>query len=444
MFGFNFLGNTHIPHNKNSAGLVSVRMTPPKEVILPMSQHIGASATPIVKVGDEVKVGQLVAEPSGYISAAIHSPVSGKVTKIEDCLLYDGRTVSAIRIENDGLMTVSDQVTPPAVHDLDSFVEAIRASGLVGLGGAGFPTAVKLDAAKKGDIHTIIINAAECEPYITSDTVTMMDQSDAICEGIALLEKYITTAQKFIFGIEENKPECIAKMKETFQNDAKVSVVSLPSLYPQGAEKVIIHNTTKLVVPEGKLPADIGVLVINVTSLATIANYIKTGMPLVEKCVTVDGSAVNNPQNYIIPIGTPVHDVIEFAGIDIENVGKVIFGGPMMGVAAYSINEPVTKRTNALTVLNIKDSVEIEATACIHCGRCIAACPMQLNPTVFTKAMDLGTEEKMALLDEHRVNLCIECGCCSYVCPANRPLLQNNRLTKSALRNYKAHQSTLK
>ena len=444
MFGFKFLGNTHIPHHKKTTESSPVKMPILREVVLPMSQHIGAPATPIVKVGDEVKVGQLIAKPEGYVSAAIHSPVSGKVTKIEDYTLYNGKTVPAIRIESDGLMTVSDEIAPPKVVDGESFIEAIKASGLVGLGGAGFPTAVKLGGAQKGAIHTVVVNVAECEPYITCDTITVMEQQDAICNGIDLLEKYIPSIQNIVFGIEANKPQCIAKVKEYFKGNGKVSVVTLPSLYPQGAEKVLIYNTTKKVVPEGKLPADIGVLVINVTTLAVLANYIKTGMPLVEKCITVDGSAVNDPKNIIVPVGTTIRDVLAFMGVDIENVGKVLFGGPMMGVAAYSFDQPVEKRTNALTVLSVQDCVEYEAAACIHCGRCVYACPMQLNPTIFSKALTMGKEEKMVVLEENRINLCMECGCCSYVCPAGRPLVANNRLAKAELREHKAHLSTLK
>ena len=444
MFGFKFLGNTHIPHNKKTTESSPVKMTPPTEVLLPMSQHIGAPATPIVKVGDEVKVGQLIAKPEGYVSAAIHAPVSGKVTKIEDYQLYNGKTVPAIRIESDGLMTVSDEIAPPKVEDGESFIEAIKASGLVGLGGAGFPTAVKLGGAQKGAIHTVVVNVAECEPYITCDTITVMEQQNAICEGIDLLEKYIPSIQKVVFGVEANKPQCIAKLKDVFKENAKVSVTSLPSLYPQGAEKVLIYNTTKKVVPEGKLPADIGVLVINVTTLTVLANYIKTGMPLVEKCITVDGSAVNDPKNIIVPIGTTIQDVLAFMDVDLENVGKVLFGGPMMGVAAQSLEQSVEKRTNALTVLSLQDCVEHEATACIHCGKCVNACPMQLNPTGFSRALTMSKEEKMALLEENRINLCMECGCCSYVCPAGRPLVANNRLAKAELREYKAHLSTLK
>ena len=438
MFGFRFLGKTHVPHNKNTADMSPIEMTPPKEVLLPTLQHIGAPATPIVKVGDEVKVGQLLATQTGYVSSPIHSSVSGKVVKIEGYLLPDGREVPAIRIENDGLMTVSEEIKPPVVCDLDSLIEAVKASGLVGLGGAGFPTAVKLDGAKKGTIHTIVINAAECEPYITSDMRTMLDNPELVYEGISVLEKYIPSAKKFIIAVENNKPECIKEMARIFQDNPAVSVFPLPSLYPQGAEKVLIKNTTGLTVPEGKIPADVGVIVINVTTLATLADYLKTGMPLVKKCITVDGSAVKEPKNLIVPIGTRVADIIEFMNVDANEIGKVLYGGPMMGIALSSLEEPVAKRNNAITIMSPEDARVREATACIHCGRCVNACPMNLNPTVFTKALALPTtEEKAASLEKGGVMLCMECGSCAYSCPANRPLLQNNRLAKTELRESK-------
>ena len=445
MFGFKFLGNTRIPHHKNTADKPPVRMTPPSEVLLPMSQHIGAPATPVVKVGDEVKVCQLIAEASGYVSSPVYASVSGKVLKIEDYLRPDGRLVPSIRIQSDGLMSELEGIAPPEVTDLESFINAVRASGLVGLGGAGFPTSVKLDAIKKGEIHTIVINGAECEPYITCDTRTMLDEPETVFDGISLLEKYMPTVERYIFGIENNKPECIEEMARLFQDNEKVSVAPLPSLYPQGAEKVLIHNTTGLVVPEGKLPADIGVLVINVTSLSVIAKYIKTGMPLVEKCVTVDGSAIANPMNVIAPIGTSIADIVEFTGGFKEEPGKVLFGGPMMGMPACSLSEPITKTTGAITALNLKDSVKPDATACIHCGRCVEACPHRLNPTAFSKALNIeNTDERMAKLEESSIGLCMECGSCSFVCPARRPLVQNIRLGKNALRDYKTHKANLK
>ena len=557
MFWFGFLGNTHIPHRKNTAGMAAEKIAPPGEVLLPMSQHIGAPATPIVKVGDEVKVGQKIAEASGYVSSPIYASVSGKVSKIESYLRPDGRTVPAIRIVSDGEMTLSDDITPPEVNDLESLVRAVRESGLVGLGGAGFPTAVKLEGVKKAKIDTVIINGAECEPYITSDTRTMLEESDLIKEGIDTLKKYLPDVRSFIFGIEKNKPECIKKLKELFALDEAVRVATLPSLYPQGGEKVIIYNTTmrvvpegklpsdvgcivmnvtslafmakylktgecepyitsdtrtmleesdlikegidtlkkylpdvrsfifgieknkpecikKLkelfaldeavrvatlpslypqggekviiynttmrVVPEGKLPSDVGCIVMNVTSLAFMAKYLKTGIPLVERSITVDGSAIKNPKNLVAPIGTPIRALIEAVGGLTEEGGKVIFGGPMMGQAACSLDEPITKTTGAITALSIKESTEPPVTDCIHCGRCVEACPVFLNPTVFSHALGLeGKDERVARLEEAKLGLCMECGCCSYVCPANRPLVQNNRIGKAEIREYKAH-----
>lgn len=445
MFGFKFLGKTHIPHNKNTADMSPIRMEPPKEVLIPTIQHIGAPATPIVKVGDEVKVGQLIAEASGYVSSNIHSSVSGKVTKIDSYLRNDGKTIPAIRIESDGLMTPADGLTPPDVTDIASLVEAVKASGIVGLGGAGFPTSVKLDAIKQGKINTVVINGAECEPYITSDTRTMLDRPELVRAGIELLQRVAPAVERYVIGIESNKQSSIAKMTQIFVGNEKVTVKTLPSLYPQGAEKVLVHNTTGLDVPEGKLPADVGVLILNVTTLASIAEYVKTGMPLVEKWVTVDGSAIKSPKNVICPVGTSVRDLLDFVDGLTEEPGKVLFGGPMMGFPACSLEEPVIKQTNAITVLTESDARQRESTACIHCGRCVSACPLGLNPTAFSRALNIeNTDERMARLEEYSVTLCMECGCCSYVCPANRPLIQNNRMAKNSLREYKAHNASLK
>lgn len=445
MFGKKFLGKTHIPHRKNTEEMTPVVMTPPCEVILPVKQHIGTPATPVVKVGDEVKVGQLVAEATGYVSSPVYASVSGKVSKIDTCLPANGESVIAIRIESDGLMTVSENIAPPDITDVDSLVEAIRASGIVGLGGAGFPTAVKFDAVKKGGIHTLVINGAECEPYITVDSRTMIDDAEYIAEAISLFKRVMPDIKSYVFGIEENKPLCIEKIKSVFKDDSSVSVCKLPSLYPQGSEKVLIRNTTGLVVPEGKLPGDVGVIVINVTTLAAISKYIKTGMPLVSKTLTLDGSAIKNPMNVTVPIGTPIGHVIDFAGGFKCEAGKIIFGGPMTGSAAYSLDEPVVKTTGAIIALAKKDSLHPCSTACIHCGRCVDACPHRLSPSEFGAAMRLdNVDERMAALEKSRIMLCVECGCCAYVCPAKRPMIENIRLAKNALQEYKANKATLK
>ena len=445
MFGFKLLGNTHIPHCKNTANMPAVAMPDASSVLLPLSQHIGAPATPLVAVGDEVKVGQKIAVANGYVSAPIYASVSGKVAKIEEYLRPDGKTVPAIKIQSDGLMTLAEDITPPTVTDLESFIAAVRESGLVGLGGAGFPVSVKLDAIKKGIINTVIINGSECEPYITGDTHTMMFDSEWIKKAIDLFVQYAPTVEQYIIGIEKNKPQCIARIKETFAGNDKVKVVSLPDKYPQGGEKVLIYNTTRRVVPEGKLPADVGVIVMNVTSMAILAKYVHTGTPLVSRCVTLDGSAVKDPKNIIAPIGVSIRELIEFGGGLKEDAGKVLYGGPMMGIPAYSLDEPIVKTTGAITVLNRRDSIQSEPTDCIHCGRCIANCPLNLSPITFAKALsNPSKDERIATLESSKVMICMECGCCSYVCPANRPLVQNNRIAKAELREHQAQMAKLK
>ena len=438
------LGNVRLPHHKKTASIPAVAMPAPAEVLLPMQQHIGTPATPIVKVGDEVKVGQKIGEANGHISVPIHASVSGKVTKIEDYLESSGKNFLSIRILSDGLMTPAD-VTPPTVDSLDTFVAAIKESGLVGLGGAGFPTHVKLEALARQDIDHIIINGCECEPYVTSDTRIMIEEGEWIEKGIGLMKKYSANAPKFIIGIEKNKPEAIEALTERFSDCADVAIKSLPERYPQGAEKVLIYNTTKRVVPEGKLPMDVGVIVINVSTLAFIAKYIETGMPLVSRTVTVDGGAVAEPKNVIAPVGTSIKDIVEFAGGFKATPKKVLFGGPMMGIAAHSLDEPTFKATGILTCLTEGELDEREPTACIRCGRCIAACPMNLNAAAYSLALTYeNKEERIAALKEHKVNLCMECGSCNYVCPASRPLVQNSRLGKTELRTDAAHKANLK
>ena len=437
MFGIRFLGKTNIPHCKNTENMPPVPITPPSEVLLPLSQHIGAPAIPVVKVGDEVKIGQKIAEGAGYVSSPIYATISGKIKKFEDFLRPDGRIVSAVRIESDGLMQEYEGLKAPEISDLDSLISAARECGLVGLGGAGFPLSVKLDALKKGNIDTIIINGAECEPYITCDTQTMLYAEHLLRVGIEYFEKFAPTVKKYIFGIERNKPACIANLRDEFANKENVSVAVLPDKYPQGAEKILIYNTTRRVVPEGKLPADVNVIVINVTSLAVLAKYILTGMPLVRRTVTVDGSAIMSPKNVLAPIGTKIGDVISFCG-GMENCGKVLYGGPMMGTPASSLDDPILKTTGGITALSRSDSLSKNPTACIHCGRCVEACPLFLEPDVFSRAFEYeNKDERMHIFDSHKIMLCMECGCCSYVCPANRPLVENNRIGKAQLREYK-------
>lgn len=432
------IGKTRIPHRKSTADVKPVRLSPPETVELPMSQHIGAPASPVVKVGDKVFVGTLIGEAVTAVCSPIHSSVSGTVKKIGSFLLANGKVSPSVIIESDGEMTPDPNIKPPTVTSFKELSDAARASGLVGLGGAGFPTSVKLDPAKADKADTLIINAAECEPYITSDTRTMLDCTGDVVRGVRTLLD-LSGIGRAIIGIESNKPECIAKMREAFSSDARVSVAELPSTYPQGAEKILIYNTTGRVVPEGKLPLDVGVIIMNVTSIATLARYIETGMPLVEKCLTVDGSAIKSPTNVIAPIGMSVGKVIEAVGGFREEAGKIMYGGPMMGNAIYTLDAPIMKNTNAVTAFTRRDAKIPAPSPCIHCGRCVATCPMGLNPTVYAKAMNLkDAKDRAERLETAKVNLCIECGSCSYVCPAKRPLVENNRLAKAALREFNA------
>ncbi len=434
------LGKTRIPHRKNTAAIAAVGMAAPQLVYIPMSQHIGAPAKPIVNVGDPVSVGTLIGEAGGFVSSPVHSSVSGTVKKIDSYLQSSGRRVPMIVIESDGLMTPDERITPPTINSFEDLSKAARDSGLVGLGGAGFPTAVKLDPGKISSIDTLVINGAECEPYITSDTRTMLDDAKYVKRGIELFEKF-TEISNIVIGIEKNKPECIAKMREIFAGDQKVRVQSLPLGYPQGAEKILIYNTTGRILPEGGLPSDIGVIVMNVTSLAFLAKYEESGMPLVEKCVTVDGSAVKEPKNLIVPIGTPIEAVIEAAGGLKSEAGKILYGGPMMGVSIYSTEDPILKNTNAITVLDKKDVAVRKENPCIHCGRCLSICPIGLNPTIYAKALKIDDPvDRAERLSAAKINLCIECGSCSFVCPSKRPLVEYNRLSKAELREYVASQ----
>lgn len=429
------LGKLKIPHRKHTADMKDSRIPTPATVTLPMSQYIGAPAIPVVKVGDRVCVGTKIAEADGKVSASIHAPVSGTVKKIGDFLMSNGKSCQAITIESDGEMTLDPGITPPTVTSAEELCQAIRESGLVGLGGAGFPTANKLENAIEKKVDTIIINGAECEPYITIDNRTMIDGTDYVVRGVKLIEEYIPGPQEIIFAVESDKPVAIKKLTEAFAGDSKVKIVALPTTYPQGEESILIYNLTGRIVPDGKLPSDVGCIMFNVTSVAFFAHYLETGIPLVWKTVTVDGSAVGEPKNVTAPIGTSLRDILTFVNADFDNIGKVLYGGPMMGIAAYSLDDPIYKNTGAVIALNKKDAQPKTQYPCIHCGKCVEHCPVGLNPTAFAKAMN--TDDKTArteMLKNANVLSCIDCGCCSYVCPSRRPLVETNKLAKKELR----------
>ncbi len=424
------LRGVHTPHRKNTIKQPTVQMSAPQSVVIPMVMHIGKSAAPTVKVGDLVKVGTKIGEADGKISSNIHSSVSGKVVKLEEYLQPTGEATTAVVIESDGEMTVDPAVCPPTVNSKDELISAIRESGIVGLGGAGFPTHVKLDV-DPARIEYLIINGAECEPYVTSDTVTMLTRADDMAYALRQLNKFMGIGN-VIIGIENNKKEAIAAMREMAASitECTVNVKSLPSVYPQGGEKVLIYHTTGRKVPAGTLPIDVGCIVLNCTTLAEIGAYLKTGMPLTQKCVTVDGGAVKNPQNVIAPVGTSIADIFNFCGGLVEEPEKIIYGGPMMGVTVPDAKYPVLKNTNAVLALTHKEAKLPKTTACIRCGSCTNTCPFGLAPASIALAYEKKDAEELKALF---VDSCMECGCCSFVCPANRPLVQTNKLAKQLL-----------
>lgn len=422
-----YLKGAKLPHRKNTAGQDAVKLPNVASVIIPMSMHIGAPANAVVKKGDEVMVGTLIGESGVGISSPIYSSVSGTVNRIEEFLLSNGSTCNAVVIDSDGKMTLDSNITPPIVNNKEELLDALQESGIVGLGGAGFPTAFKFKTEQP--IEYLIINGAECEPYITSDTVTMLTKADMMAYAIEILVKYLGI-EKVIIGIEKNNPQAIANMNTLASKFNNVEVKVLPSIYPQGGEKVLVYHTTGRIINEGDLPIDVGCVVCNCTTVAEIGKFLKTGIPLVEKVVTVDGDAIENPKNVIVPIGTPINDLIDFCGIK-KKIAKVLYGGPMMGISVTDTNKPIMKNTNAILAFSEKENFIPKTTACIRCGACVNHCPFGISPVAILKSYKendfLGMKKAGALL-------CMECGCCSYVCPAKIPNVQNNKLAKLTLR----------
>lgn len=422
------LHGIQVSHHKETANIPIIRMPVPEQVTIPMIQQIGAECQPLVKKGDHVLLGQCIGDCEHKLSAPIHASVSGTVTDIRDFVTVQNVTTKAIVIQADGKQEVAPTVQPPQVDSYESFIDAVRRSGLVGLGGAGFPSYAKLMPRQKGSIHTLVVNAAECEPYITADNRAMLEYTDFLFYAIETVMQYLELKQTII-GIERNKAEAIARLKQR-QTD-RIKVQTLPTRYPQGGEKVMIYGLTGKVVQEGMLPADLGILVMNVSSLAFLGMYLKTGMPLVIKWMTVAGSAILIPKNVLVPLGVSYHDVIEFCGGYASEPGEIFMGGPMMGIDVFDDSFPVLKNNNAIIALAKDDVYMPKESPCINCGRCIRACPLDLMPCMFDRAVQRGD---VAALRSLKVNLCMECGCCAYVCPADRYLVLANRLGKKLLR----------
>ncbi len=395
--------------------------------------HIGAPCDCLVKQGDDVLAGQKIGDSAAFMSAPVHSSVSGKVAAVRRILLSDGSLGEAVEILSDGLFRLHESVVPPAVADRASFLRAIRESGLTGLGGAGFPTHVKLNPPKGKEPDVLLINAAECEPFITSDFRHCIERPGDIADGIAAVMKWLSIPSAVI-GIEDNKqpaiPILLAHIKERGMQD-RVSIKVLRTFYPQGAEKLLIHAVTGREVPSGGLPHDVKTLVLNVSTAAFISEYLRTGMPLVRRIVTLDGGALASPCNVDVPIGAFISDVIEAAGGFREPAVKILMGGPMMGVAVDRTDLGVIKANNAILALSAAQAKAVPETPCIRCARCVDSCPIRLLPTSLDAA---ARREDLEGLRELHAPDCIECGCCAYVCPAGRHLVQSIRYGKRKLR----------
>ena len=428
-------GGAAVPHRKNTAQLQTAVLPCPDQVTIPMQQHVGAPCKPLVKVGDTVDVGQKIGDSDAYVSAPIHASISGKVTAITQVTLPGGQRTDAVVIQSDGEMRVSPDVKPPKVDSAESLCRALRESGLVGLGGAGFPAHVKLNVPKDKHIDTLIINAAECEPYITADNREAIENAQSVLEGVYIIRDLLHI-DRVIIAVENNKPDVIETLTRIADNperdpDDNVRVLPLRARYPQGAEKVLVKSCTDRVIPLGKLPADVGCIVMNITSAAFVADYLRTGMPLVKKRVTVDGSAIQHPQNVLVPVGTKISDLVAFCGGWKAEPAKLLMGGPMMGLALTGDDLPILKQNNGLLAFAEGDAVLPEPTACIRCGRCVAGCPMDLMPTQLEKYAELGDVDA---LNRYGVMCCMECGTCAYNCPANRPLVQAIRMGKALVK----------
>lgn len=424
-----FRGGIHPPHAKKSTEKKSIELAvEPKVVTIPLRQHIGAPCEPVVGKGDSVKVGQMIGEPVAFVAVPIHSSVSGTVTKVEKREVAGGTEVCII-IESDGKNEVHESVQPKGtLEELSSkeIIDIIKNAGIVGMGGAGFPTHIKLSPPPEKTIDTVILNGAECEPYLTADHRLMLEDPESVVFGLQALMKALNVKKGYI-GIEDNKPDALKIMKEASQGAEGIEVVGLHTKYPQGAEKQLIYACTQREVPSGGLPMDAGVVVNNVATAAAVSDAIKTGMPLIDRICTITGASINDPKNLKIKVGTQLSEIVDQCGGYKGTPGKLILGGPMMGLAQHTDSLPATKTTSGILVFPEEEAVLPNPDPCIKCGKCVSICPAFLQPvyiSAYAIKGDLENAEKFKALD------CIECGSCSFVCPSKRPLLHSIRVSK--------------
>ena len=427
-----FFGGIHPKYNKElSTGVVDFRTLEPNTVVVPMLQHIGAPCTPLVAVGERVLKGQKIGDGEG-LCVPVHASVSGTVIAVEPRPHVSGRDVMAVVIEND-FRYDAITVNPVSGQDEDAVLHAIREAGIVGMGGAAFPGNVKALSAL-GHVDTLIANACECEPYITADDFLLRARAEQVLEGMQII-RGLLKPERVVLAVEDNKKEAIANVKSLMSRYPGVELAVLPTRYPQGAEKQLIVAVTGREVPSGKLPVNVGCLVFNVSTYAAIYRAVKLGQPLTERLVTVSGETVGQPQNFQVPIGTPIHDLIEQAGGLTDATERVICGGPMMGVAQGDLAAPVVKATNAILCLPKDRNGAAENPVCLRCGKCVGVCPMHLQPLYmyrYTNCENVKELNRLGVLD------CIECGCCSFTCPGKLPLVATFRKGKALVRAQKA------
>lgn len=427
------LNSIRVSHEKHTAGCATEKMAVPETVCISMAQHIGAPCKPLVAKGDQVKVGQKIGDTEAFVSAPIHSSVSGTVKEISSMRSMAGGEDQVIIIETDGKQEVSEDIAPPVIESQKDFVAALRASGLVGLGGAAFPTHIKFNPKNLDEVDTLIVNGAECEPFITSDHRLMLEDTEFIIKGIEATVKYLDIKNVYI-GVEENKPDAISRLREVIEKkglSGTIEVKTLKARYPQGAERVMVHEITGKTLNAGVLPAELGVLLSNITSIAFIGQYLETGRPLTTKRITVDGNAIAEPKNIIVPIGARIADVAAACGGYKAEPRKILMGGPMMGRAVYSDEFPIVKNNNAILIFDGPQALIPEETGCIKCGMCLRACPFDLMPVSMVEAYERKDVDRLKRL---KVTECMECGSCSYICPARRPLSFTHKMAKGFLK----------
>jgi len=429
-----FRHGVHPPGPKDQTAALRIRRLPfPAEVVLPLSQHAGKPARPIVTAGSRVERGDLIAEPDGWVSSPIHASASGTVKDVELWPHPDGTYKPAVRI---AVEPYSAQIPRPRLVpdwqglEPKALVEAIRHAGVVGLGGAAFPTHVKLTPPADKRIELLIVNGCECEPYLTTDHRSMAEYPERVHLGIRIM-LHCLGAGRAVIGVERNKPDAIEALRRTQPSDLPIEVLPLTVKYPQGAEKMLIEAVTGREVPSGRLPLDVGVVVQNAASVATIAEVFETGLPLVERIVTVTGLGIEKPANLIVPVGTKLGYLLDACGGMTDDAREIVFGGPMMGAAQANLDTPLTKGITGVVVLADRECRTQDQYPCIRCGRCLDACPVFLNPQQLGALAGAGRYDEMVPM---HLNDCMLCGCCSYVCPSSIPLSQQFAAAKAALR----------